>query len=172
VSEEETWRGKIGAMSPEDVNEFLEEPHLARVACLDANGWPTVVPMWHQWDGRGFWVVGREKSEWAGLLERDPRCALTIDEESLGQDMGTGRAQRRFVAQCTATVVERPNVGGRWVEIARAMSLRYYGENGPKYLEPTLGWKRWLIRLDPVRTMTWQGIGWPRRYLEGTPADR
>ena len=52
------------------------------------------------------------------------------------------------------------------------MSIRYYGENGPSYLEPTMSWKRWLIRLDPVRIQTWQGIAWPERYLEGDAVAR
>ena len=28
-------------------------------------------------------------------------------------------------------------------------------------------WKRWLVRLDPVEIQTYQGIGWPKSYLEG-----
>ncbi|MEZ4662036.1 MAG: hypothetical protein R2911_31180 [Caldilineaceae bacterium] len=37
-----------------------------------------------------------------------------------------------------AAVVERPNVGGRWVAIAREMVLRYRGEEGLGYLEDTI----------------------------------
>ena len=95
------------------------------------------------------------------------RCAVTIDESSAADEETDAGVQRRFLAQCEAAIVERPNVGGQWVEVARAMSIRYYGENGPSYLEPTMSWKRWLIRLDPVRIQTWQGIAWPKRYLEG-----
>ena len=71
----------------------------------------------------------RERSSWARHLQRDPRCALTVDE--------AGR-QRKVIAQCRAELVEEPNVGGRWVGIAERMSTRYLGVNGPKYLEPTL----------------------------------
>ena len=88
-------------------------------------------------------------------LQRDPRCALAIDEE--------GR-QRKVLAQCRAHLVEEPNVGGRWVEIAERMSVRYLGENGPKYLEPTLDKPRWLYRLEVTSVQTWQGQDWAGRY--------
>ena len=97
---------------------------------------------------------------------------MTIDESSAADRASDTGVQRRFLAQCEAAIVEQPNVGGRWVEVARTMSVRYYGENGPSYLEPTMSWKRWLIRLDPVHIQTWQGIGWPARYLEGDAVAR
>lgn len=152
---EEGWRGRVGRLNEAEVTEFLAEPQLARLACLDDEGWPYVVPCWQEWDGDSFWVIPREKSAWARYLAGDPRCAITVDE--------TG-GQRKVVAQCSAHMVEEPNVGGRWVPIAERMSLRYLGENGPKYLEPTLDKPRWLFRLDPVNLQTWQGVDWAARY--------
>ncbi len=169
TEKDESWRGKVGKLSREEINQFLEEPNLARVACLDDKGWPYAVPCWYQWDGKSIWLVARAKSKWAHLLKAQPRCAVTIDESSSADDSqapGAG-VQRNFAVQCEAVIVEEPNVGGRWVEVARTMSLRYYGANGPSYLEPTMSWKRWLIRLDPVEMWTWQGIAWPKSYLEG-----
>ncbi len=164
---EESWRGKVGKLSKDEINRFLEAPNLARVACLDDKGWPYAIPCWYQWDGQAIWLVARAKSKWAHFLAAESRCAVTIDESSSADDAAEGGVQRNFAAQCEAVIVERPNVGGRWVEIARTMALRYYGENGPSYLEPTMSWKRWLIRLDPVESWTWQGIAWPKSYLEG-----
>jgi hypothetical protein len=152
---EEGWRGRVGRLNEAEVTEFLAEPQLARLACLDDEGWPYVVPCWQEWDCDSFWVIPREKSAWARYLAGDPRCAITVDE--------TG-GQRKVVAQCSAHMVEEPNVGGRWVPIAERMSLRYLGENGPKYLEPTLDKPRWLFRLDPVNLQTWQGVDWAARY--------
>jgi hypothetical protein len=113
------------------------------------------VPVWHEYAGDRFWVIARERSAWALNLDRDPRCAVTIDEDG---------GQRKVIAQCRAAVAERPNVGGDWVPIAERMSRRYLGENGPKYLAPTLGAPRWLFALEPVRTWTWQGNDWAPRY--------
>ena len=68
------------------------------------------------------------------------------------------------MARGRAEVVEEPNTGGRWVEIATAMSLRYLGEDGPKYLEPTLVEPRWLLFMRPEKRLTWQGVDWAGRY--------
>lgn len=151
------WRGKVGAMGDAEVTAFLEEAIFARLATLDDDGWPYVVPCWHEWrDGR-FWVVARKKSAWARYLQAEPRCAVTVDEEG---------GQRKVIAQCRAEIVEEPNVGGAWVDIARRMSLRYLGEHGPDYLDPTLAAERWLIALDPVNVWTWQGNDWASRYSD------
>ena len=69
--------------------------------------------------------------------------------------------------QGEAQVVEKPNVGGRWVEIANEMSLRYLGEDGPKYLVPTLNEPRWLFFIKPKKIYSWQGTDWARRYKHG-----
>jgi hypothetical protein len=97
----------------------------------------------------------REKSAWAHYLANDSQCAISVDE---------AEGLRKVVAQCTAHTVEEPNTGGQWVSIAGRMSTRYLGENGPKYLEPTLDKPRWLFRLDPVKMQTWQGMDRAARY--------
>jgi hypothetical protein len=156
ANEGEAWRGKVGPLSAAEIEEFLAGPHIARVACMDDEGWPYVVPCWQEWDGAGWWVIPRERSAWAAYLDRDPRCAVTVDED--------GGGQRKVIAQCTAEIVERPNVGGGWVPIATRMAMRYLGENGPLYLEPTLDKPRWLLRLQPRQLITWQGQDWAKRY--------
>lgn len=155
LGSDESWRGKIGRLDAAEMDAFLAEPVIARLACLDDTGWPYVVPCWQEWDGSSFWVIPRERSAWARYLRHEPRCAITVDED------GT---QRKVIAQCTAVLVEEPNVGGAWVPIAERMATRYLGENGPKYLEPTLDRKRWLFRLEPRTLTTWQGNDWAKRY--------
>jgi nitroimidazol reductase NimA-like FMN-containing flavoprotein (pyridoxamine 5'-phosphate oxidase superfamily) len=146
---------KIGGMSEEEMDAFLAGDALMRLACLDERGVPYVVPCWHEWSDGRFWVVPRARSKWALLLERDPRVGFTIDRpETVEKVIGQGRAE----------LVERPNVGGRWVEIATRMAVRYLGEDGPRYLEPTLSQPRWLFAIVPDTIETWQGVGWARRY--------
>lgn len=152
---DESWRGRIGGLEREEFERFLSEGHIARLACLDDKGWPYVVPCWFEWNGDGCYVIPREKSAWARYLRDEPRCAITVDEDG---------ALRKVIAQCEAELVEEPNVGGAWVAIAERMSIRYLGENGPKYLEPTLDKKRWLFFLRPTRLWTWQGVDWAKRY--------
>jgi nitroimidazol reductase NimA-like FMN-containing flavoprotein (pyridoxamine 5'-phosphate oxidase superfamily) len=154
------WRGTVGPMTPAERDAFLARGLVMRLGCLDEAGGPYVVPVWQEWDGGSFWVVPRQRSVWAEHLERDPRASFVVDvAETLEKVWGRGRAE----------LVERPNLGGRWVEIATRMSVRYLGPNGPSYLEPTLQQPRWLFRLEPDELRTWQGVGWARRYwVEGT----
>ncbi|MEO2104750.1 MAG: pyridoxamine 5'-phosphate oxidase family protein [Actinomycetota bacterium] len=151
---DDDWRGRVGSMATDEVAAFLDEPHFCRIATLDEEGWPYVVPCWQEWrDGR-FWVVARERSAWAAHLNRDGRCAVTVDEDG---------GQRKVVAQCMAHLEEPPG-GKAWVPIGERMATRYLGENGPSYLGPTLEEPRWLFSLEPIRLKTWQGNDWAEKY--------
>ena len=160
AEQNESWRGKIGKLEKSELDDFLKEGIVCRVATLDASGWPYVVPAWFEWEPNEgiFWVIGREKSAWAIHMANDPRVAITIDDE--------GAPYRKLQAQGTAEIVEEPCLGGAWVEIARRMSVRYLGEYGPDYLEPTLDKPRWLIKIKPTRLQTWQGVEWAKKYKE------
>ncbi|HET8627643.1 MAG TPA: pyridoxamine 5'-phosphate oxidase family protein [Thermomicrobiales bacterium] len=147
--------GREGRLRPEEVDAFLARPLLCRLACLDGEGWPYVVPTWYEWDSEVFWLVPREKSAWAAYLAAEPRVALCIDDAESG---------RRVVCRGTARLEEEPNVGGRWVEIARRMAVRYRGDEGAAYLEATRDQPRWLFSVAPARLVTWRGTGWHERY--------
>lgn len=151
----EEWRGKVGGMSDDEVAEFLQSNVLCRLGALDADGWPYVVPIWFHYKDGGYYLIARERSRWASYLENDPRVFLDIDEAG---------SLRKVLVKGEAEAMERPNVGGKWVEIAREMSYRYLGENGPGYLVPTLSEPRWLFFVKPVNTTTWQGVDWAKKY--------
>ena len=141
-------------MSRDELDAFLARPLLCRLACLDLDGWPYVVPVWFEWDGAGFWIIPRKRSAWADYLAADPRVGLSIDHED----------GRRVVCQGTARLAERPTVGGRWVDIGRRMAARYRGEAGVAYLEATLDQERWLFHIVPRQLVTWNGPGWHEKY--------
>ncbi|MEA2515774.1 MAG: hypothetical protein QOF33_4075 [Thermomicrobiales bacterium] len=154
------WRGKIGLMDQREMDEFLAGNNLARLAVLDERGWPYVQPVWYQWEPvEGvFWIVARKKSAWAAYMQRDGRVALTIDGET--------RPYRKVALQGTAEMIEEPNVGGQWVEIAKLMATRYLGDHGPDYIVPTLDKPRWLFKITPTALVTWQGVDWHSRYKD------
>lgn len=155
TAEKDAWRGKVGKMSQEEIDAYLAEGVLARLACLDEDGWPYVVPVWFQYADGGYYIIPRERSIWAKHMQRDRRVSLVIDE--------TGNL-RKVMVKGEADLIEEPNVGGKWVEIARQMSYRYLGEHGPDYLVPTLNEPRWLFFVRPLETKTWQGVDWAKRY--------
>ncbi|MBI3696379.1 MAG: pyridoxamine 5'-phosphate oxidase family protein [Acidobacteria bacterium] len=152
----EEWRGKIGKLSPEEIAEFLSGGVFCRLGCLDEDGWPYVVPCWFEYSGGGFYIIPRARSAWARHIQRNPRVFLCVDDSTTHNC--------RVLVKGEASVLEEPNLGGRWVEIARRMSLRYLGEHGPDYLQPTLVEPRWLLFVRPLKMTTWQGVDWAQRY--------
>ena len=154
------WRGKIGELAGAELDAFLARGVLGRLAVLDEKGWPYVQPVWFTWDpAEGvFWVVARQKSRWALHMQRDDRVSLCIDEDE--------KPLRKVFVQGRAEVVEEPNIGGRWVAIAKSMATRYLGPHGPDYIVPTLDKPRWLFKITPVEMKTWQGVAWAKRYSE------
>jgi hypothetical protein len=152
---ESAWRGKVGGMSDEEREAFLARGLAMRVACLEPEGWPYIAVCWHDWHDGRFWLVPRQRSRWAELLERDGRLSFVVDDAT---------TMEKVIGKGVAELVERPNVGGQWVEVATRMAVRYLGPDGPKYLTPTLHQPRWLFGFEPTDEKTWQGVGWARRY--------
>lgn len=161
----EGWRGKIGAMDPDRRDFYLEGAALVRISAVNDEGFPHVVPAWYHWDGTAFWFVLRERAEIATILTRNPKVGLVIDEGSV-KDEANGRffEMPKVWAQGLAEVVEEPNVGGQWVDIASKMALRYLGPNGPEYITASLNQPRWLFRCEPTVLKTWEGTGWAKKY--------
>jgi len=155
MGKSESWRGKVGGMSEAKMEEFLAGNTVCRLGCLDADGWPYVVPIWYEYSDSGFYIIPRERSLWAKYIQNDPRVSICIDEAN---------GLRKVMAKGRGEVLEEANVGGKWVEIATRMSVRYLGENGPNYLAPTLPEPRWLIFVRPETLTTWQGVDRAKRY--------
>jgi hypothetical protein len=139
---------KPGPMSEAEMEAFLAGGEICRVSCLDYEGWPYAAPVWHEYSDGGFYLVGREEAQWAIYMSRNPGTFLCID---------TVANPQKVLVKGKAEIIERPNVGGKWVEIARRMSVRYLGEDGPKYIEPSMGDPRWLIFIKPISIKTWRG---------------
>ncbi len=135
----------------QELAEFLQLGITARLSCLDGRGWPYCVPVWHQWNGEHFWVIGAKSAAWVGFTQMSPRIALCIDEpETL----------RRVLCQGTARTVEGPRASGKFVDIARQMAARYLGDSAVEaYETATFGLERWLIAVDVDRLITSRGPG-------------
>jgi nitroimidazol reductase NimA-like FMN-containing flavoprotein (pyridoxamine 5'-phosphate oxidase superfamily) len=156
MAAEQKWRGKIGGLSPEEMSEFLSGKPFCRLGCLDDEGWPYVVPCWFEYGPEGYYIIPRARSAWAQYISNNRRVFLCIDDDTI--------YNRRVLVKGEASVVEKPNLGGKWVEIARRMSVRYLGERGPDYLEPTPGRSRASSCWSSPETTTWQGVAWAKRY--------
>ena len=44
--------------------EFLNEGQLGRLAVLEEDGWPYVIPVWYEYSDSGYYIIPRAKSRW------------------------------------------------------------------------------------------------------------
>jgi PPOX class probable F420-dependent enzyme len=77
--------------------ELLQSTIPARLAYVGTDGTPRVVPIWFHWDGREFVLGSPSKAPKLKALSRNPKVALTIDDNSFPHKVllvrGTARLQ-------------------------------------------------------------------------------
>jgi len=153
-----------GALGRPDIDRLLRRPLLARLATVDPDGYPAIVPVWHDWDGEAAWLVARAEARFVEDIRRDPRVGLSV----VADDDPDLRLQLRG----RATIVEGPGpLAGRMLEVARALGERYEGPAGLAYIEASREWPRCLIRIDPVRLLAWGSPDWHDRYKQTDSTD-
>lgn len=153
-----------------ETNEFLRERgHLARIATIGPNGAPTVVPVWFIHEGGKILITPRKHSAFYANIQRDPRVAITIDED-------TGR-YRKVLVEGTAEILFTPGHDDTWRDIYRRISCRYIDDQSADYyISETIDQPRALIgvELAKAKVTTWRmpkegepytGI-WHKRYYE------
>jgi PPOX class probable F420-dependent enzyme len=146
-----------GGLSPEALDLLLSEPIVARLATIDDDGYPYVVPIWTEWDGTAIWLVARARSAHAAHLALRPKVALSI--------VRPDSADTRALILGRAEVVAGPGpLAGEMEAFARRMARRYDGAAGDRYIDESLGWPRVLVRITPDRIRSWGDPGWHPRY--------
>jgi PPOX class probable F420-dependent enzyme len=108
-------------MAPEDLQEFLRQPHVGVLASLRRNGMPYTVPVWWLWHEGAFWISGTSTRVWCRQLQNDPRASLCIE----ATDPWTGH----LGVDGTVEVLERPDFD-IW-PISRLLVEKYLGRNDP-----------------------------------------
>jgi DNA-binding IclR family transcriptional regulator len=68
------------SLEKDQINEFLQGPWAARLACIRPDGSPHVIPVWQEWDGNAFYILAWNGSQWAEFVRKNPNISLTIDE--------------------------------------------------------------------------------------------
>ncbi|HEY6314427.1 MAG TPA: pyridoxamine 5'-phosphate oxidase family protein [Streptosporangiaceae bacterium] len=72
-------RGRVIAMSAEEMGSFLAEQRTCRFATSGPDG-PHVSPVWFVWDGQALWVYSLIRSQRWANVSRDPRVAVVADD--------------------------------------------------------------------------------------------
>jgi PPOX class probable F420-dependent enzyme len=153
---------KIGGLTDDEAARFLAEPWNGRLATVGADGWPTIAPLWYEFepDARTFWVVGRERADWVADIRREPRVAFQVADDLHAEHTRVQVRGRAEIVEGPVPPAESP----RLRELTHRLSLRYLGPDGPAYAERTRGRPRVLVRLTPERWSTWTGREWHPRY--------
>lgn len=66
-------------MKPDDVRDFLVQPHIGVLASLRRDGRPYTVPVWFLHHGDTFWISGTYERVWCQQLLTDPRASLCVE---------------------------------------------------------------------------------------------
>ncbi|MGX7680184.1 pyridoxamine 5'-phosphate oxidase family protein [Jatrophihabitans sp. DSM 45814] len=140
-------RGRSIAMDENELNDFLGQERVCRVASVTIDG-PHVSPLWFVWDGTSLWLHSVVKSQRWRDLERDPRIAAVIDGgEAYGELRGVE------LRGSVVVVGDVPRVGGDSAELEPVEALwsaKYSGGAAMTY-DANHAW----LRLTPAKVTSW-----------------
>jgi PPOX class probable F420-dependent enzyme len=129
-------------MTDAQIDAFLRETRIAKLATLNADGSPTIVPVWFEWDGKTATLFTHNQTPKLKRIQRDNRVALSVEEP-------LGVKEAWVTIEGTASIEDH---GG--IELARRLIVRYYDEARVKEVLPA--WEKiageWLVvRITPTR---------------------
>lgn len=145
--------GPVQPLSQEEIEQFLQGPWSARLACVRADGTPHVLPLWYEWDGDVVWLAASPGAQWKQLVRESDRVSLTIDEP-------WPPLRRAFIEGCAETV-SPSDVPGGLQGLRRRLAVRYLGRGAVEReeLQQIEGWD--AVRVTPRRISGQQGLGRP-----------
>ncbi|HVP30304.1 MAG TPA: pyridoxamine 5'-phosphate oxidase family protein [Myxococcota bacterium] len=161
------------ALSEAERDAFLAERGvLMRIATVSADGAPHVTPIWFAHEEGRIWFTPRRASAWREHLLRDPRVALSIDEQPL--------PYRKVVVEGRAELAFDLGEDARWRDRYLRIASRYVPDAEARaYVEATLDQTRALFAVElaraivrswrmPVGDEPYAGIWHYRYYAPGT----
>lgn len=127
-------------LTPEDLGDFLELPHLAVLATYRRDGTVLLSPVWHEWRDGGFNVVTGSGEVKAGHMRRNARASIVVAEDA--------PPNRGIEVRAT------PQLGPVDRSVVQRIASRYLGsEGGAKYMETAED--DLLVRLEPGELRAW-----------------
>jgi hypothetical protein len=137
---------------PDDVRtEFLASERVLRLATLDDDGWPVVVPLWfvHHPDVRGeLWIWNLNRARRTARLDAGGHSAVAVDA-------GHGYAELRGLsARAIPQRVEDDDVP---LAVRAAYAQKYFGSDEP--LAPASHHTWFALRLSRERSWDFRRLG-------------
>ena len=122
-------QGDLELLQDPVAQELLQSKIPARLAYIAIDGTPRVVPIWFHWNGREFVMATPPKAPKLRSLAKNPKVALTIDDNTFPHKVLLVRGTARMepvdgIVPEYATAAERyfgPEQGRAWMQQARTM---------------------------------------------------
>jgi hypothetical protein len=134
-------------LSDEEITGLLASDTVARLATIDASGYPHVTPLWFLWADDAFHLASDAGRPHLARLQANPRAGLVIDVEA-GQHPDGQRPNKQIRAVGNATL--SPDTGAAWTR--RIWDKYINGPTARNALDERLGDRqRVLIRIAPIR---------------------
>ncbi len=162
-------------LTDDELRSFLDErEHLARIATVDEDGLPRVLPLWFIREGSRLLFTPRSPAViWRNIV-RDPRVGISIDEST--------QPYRKLTAQGVCEILHPPGEDDEWRDLYRSITRRYTADwFAGAYVDGTDDQPRALCAIDlaapTTRHSTWRmpvsgedrrGVWAKRYYLPGT----
>ena len=129
-------------LTVEDLGTFLDEPLVAVLATLRADGTVLLSPVYHEWREGGFNVWIEAKNVKARHLRRDPRATILVAESDPPLRGVEVRGSARFIEQDVT-------------ETARRIAARYMSQDDAAADAEALRGADVIIRLEPGDIRVW-----------------
>lgn len=128
-------------LTPQELDAFLAEPHIAVVATASATGAPHAMPIWYLWrDGEVLFHTGSESKKMRNL-RANARITVVVDS----------KVAPYKVAVIEGLATERPGDPA----LAREVAIHYLGERaGARYADSS-GGPGTLVAVTPKRIISW-----------------
>jgi PPOX class probable F420-dependent enzyme len=130
-------------LTDHELEQFLREPNLAKLATIAQDGTPHIVPIWYLHDGLDLLIITNPASRKMHNIRRDPRVTVCIDRAT--------PPYAGAIVRGIATVEIVP-----YQELAVPMAVRYLGKDagvliGEQYARNDLA----TIRIPVGKPFTW-----------------
>lgn len=130
-------------MTADEVDAFLHEERVMRLATVDQDDWPAVVPVWFVWSDGEFWVWNLDRAKRTRRLRSgDTKVSVVVDGGTAYQELRGvhARVAHRFVDDDATPVAVRS-----------AYARKYFDTEQPVGAVDDHTW----LALRPVRLESW-----------------
>lgn len=133
-------------MNKTELDALLRDVSVGKLVCLDADGYPLVVPLVYEYYDGGFYIMSHRPTTWAERVLARCQVALLI-EEGLRRLLVHGQAEPEEEAVVLGRLFgDWKTARSPWKALARQISS-----------EPVAS--QWFF-VRPTRILQWQGSDW------------